>query len=185
MTRRVLPQRRAAETFTVTFGAHRFAVSVGYYDGTGPAEIFVTGTKAGSDMEAVSRDGAVLLSLALQHGVPVQTIAHAVTRDERNGPASIIGALADQLAAIASEAAPGHTDLMVPPETVGPFLQANPPPAPSPTHAKRGAIGGKARAASLTADQRKAIASKAAAARWARHNGKGNEHADDDRNPER
>jgi len=100
MTRRILPQRRFAETFAVTFGPNRFMLSIGFYETDGsPAEIFITGTKAGSDLEALARDGAVLLSLALQYGVSAQTIAHAITHDSNNGPASIIGMMADQLAA--------------------------------------------------------------------------------------
>jgi hypothetical protein len=41
----------------------------------------------------------VTLSLGLQHGVPIESIRHAVTRNEASGaPASIIGAVVDAVA---------------------------------------------------------------------------------------
>lgn len=165
MTRRILPQRRSAETFDVVHGPYRFIVSIGYFDdGAEPAEIFVTGTKAGSDMEALARDGAVLLSLALQHGVPVQTIVHSITRDGLGAPSSVIGALADQLATIAP-APRAHTNGSAHHDQQIRISKSG--------SARRGGRqGGLARAAKLTAEQRRAIASKAASARWARKRGK-------------
>ena len=68
--RRVLPQRRAAETFDLRFWNQPFTVTVGFYaDGT-PGEVFIDGCKTGNDIESIARDAGVLLSLALQHGVP-------------------------------------------------------------------------------------------------------------------
>jgi hypothetical protein len=100
--RRILPQRRAAETFDLTHGDMRtpFQVSVGFYEGAedaGPAEVFINGAKVGSVVEAVARDGAVLLSIALQHGVPLDVIQSAITRDSAGAPMSIIGAVVDKL----------------------------------------------------------------------------------------
>ncbi|MBI5111842.1 MAG: hypothetical protein HZA68_07705 [Rhodovulum sp.] len=98
MTRAVLPERRAVETFDLWHDSMSFTVSIGFYDDGRPGEVFVTGTKAGSGVEAVSRDGAILISLALQHGVPVDVIRHAVTRTAGDEPSSIIGAVVDRLA---------------------------------------------------------------------------------------
>jgi len=50
-------------------------------------------------VEAVARDAAVTLSLGLQHGVPIESIRHAVTRNGASGaPASIIVAVVDAVA---------------------------------------------------------------------------------------
>ena len=69
--RRVLPQRRAAETFNLRFWNQPFTVTVGFYaDGT-PGEVFIDGGKTGQDIQSTARDAAVILSLALQHGVPL------------------------------------------------------------------------------------------------------------------
>lgn len=99
--RRVLPQRRGTETFEITHADLRtpFQVSVGFYEGEAhePAEVFINGAKVGSVVEAVARDGAVLLSIALQHGVPLDVIQTAITRDSQGAPMSIIGCVVDKL----------------------------------------------------------------------------------------
>ena len=94
--RRTLPQRRAAETFDLQFWNQLFTVTIGFDpDGT-PGEVFI-GCKIGNDIESIARDAGVLLSLALQHGVAVETIAHAITRDTSGAAASILGAVVDAL----------------------------------------------------------------------------------------
>ena len=42
----------------------------------------------------------MVLSLALQHGAPIETIRHAVTRCSDGSPASILGAVVDRISAI-------------------------------------------------------------------------------------
>ena len=96
MTRRVLPQRRSSETFGLRFWGQPFTVTVGFYSDGMPGEVFI-GCKIGNDIESIARDAGVLLSLALQHGVAVETIAHAVTRDTSGAAASILGAVVDAL----------------------------------------------------------------------------------------
>ena len=68
--RRILPQRRPAVTFNLRFWNQPFTVTVGFYpDGTA-GEVFIDGGKTGQDIQSTARDAAVVLSLALQHGVP-------------------------------------------------------------------------------------------------------------------
>ena len=103
--RRVLPQRRAAETFDLRFWNQPFTVTVGVYaDGT-PGEVFIDGGKTGQDVQSTARDAAVVLSLALQHGTPIEVIRRAVTRSGAGEAASIPGAIADRLPEIARGAA--------------------------------------------------------------------------------
>ena len=97
MIRRTLPQRRAAETFDLRLWKQLFTVTVGFYaDGT-PSEVFIDGGKTGQDIQSTARDAAVVLSLALQHGIPIEAIRHAVTRGASEEPASILGAVVDAL----------------------------------------------------------------------------------------
>jgi hypothetical protein len=102
--RRVLPQRRLAETFEIAFGGldRAHTVTVGYYDDHSIGEVFINGGKSGEMVESIARDGAVLLSLALQYGADLANIKSAITRDGQGSPASIIGAVVDRL----SEEAP-------------------------------------------------------------------------------
>ena len=96
--RRTLPQRRAAETFDLRFWNQLFTVTVGFYaDGT-PGEVFIDGGKTGQDIQSTARDAAVVLSLAMQHGTPIETIRHAITRNGSGAAVSILGAIVDAIA---------------------------------------------------------------------------------------
>jgi hypothetical protein len=96
--RRILPQRRRSETFTMRLDAMRvFEVTVGHYPDGSVGEVFITGAKAGTDMDSANRDSAILLSLALQHHVPLETIRHAITRNKDGTAASIVGAVIDRI----------------------------------------------------------------------------------------
>ena len=54
-------------------------------------EVFIDGGKTGQDVQSTARDAAVVLSLALQHGTPIEVIRHAVTRSGSGEAASILG----------------------------------------------------------------------------------------------
>lgn len=97
--RRALPMRRYCETFELPFGGltKGHVVTVGYYRDGAIGEVFISGGKSGEAVEAIARDGAVLISMALQYGVPLDTIKHALTRDSQDQPQSIIGAVVDRL----------------------------------------------------------------------------------------
>ena len=100
MIRRTLPQRRASETFDLRFWSQDFTITIGRYpDGT-LGEVFIDGGKTGQDIQSTARDAAMVLSLALQHGTPIEAIRHAVTRSGSGEAASILGAIVDVLPAI-------------------------------------------------------------------------------------
>jgi hypothetical protein len=103
MSRRTLPQRRAAETFEFRHGQQPVTVTTGYYaDGT-LGEVFVSAPKVGSSLEAIARDGAVLLSIAIQYRVPLDVLRNAVTREQDGSASSVIGAVIDRLANVSRE----------------------------------------------------------------------------------
>ena len=60
---------------------------------------FVRVDPASSDLQILANDAAVILSLALQHGVILDTIRHGVAREESGRPQSIVGAVVDAFAA--------------------------------------------------------------------------------------
>lgn len=97
--RKLLPSRRHSESFRINHGGMSldYGVTAGYYDDGSLGEVFITGGKSGQDVEAIARDGAVLMSLALQHGAILETLAGAITRDSRGAPSSVIGVVIDQL----------------------------------------------------------------------------------------
>lgn len=98
MTRERLPQRRRSETVTFVHINTRYEGTAGFYDDGRVAEVFLHGPKAGSDLEAVARDAAVTTSLALQHGVPLDTIRAALTREPDGTPAGAMGVLLEKIA---------------------------------------------------------------------------------------
>jgi hypothetical protein len=94
-----LPNRRAAETFTVDCRGLVFTCSVGRFADDRLAEIFLRGDKASSAVDAAAKDSAVGCSLGLQHGVPLETIRHALLRDARGVAASPLGSALDLVGA--------------------------------------------------------------------------------------
>jgi hypothetical protein len=103
--RRVLPQRRAAETFTVVCRNQPVTITAGFYDDGTLGEVFITTAKSGADLQNIANDAAVILSLALQHHVSIEAIRHAVTRNGSGEAASILGATVDRLATVSVTAA--------------------------------------------------------------------------------
>lgn len=101
-SRRQLPSRRQCSVHEFELDGHSCVVTLGYYaDGT-PGEVFLTSGKSGSTIDAVLSDAAILASLALQHGVPPETLAKSMGRRTRRRRASVVGAAMDILACAAS-----------------------------------------------------------------------------------
>lgn len=98
-TREQLPQRRRAESFEVEFGqyAPTYLVTLGYYADGRLGEVFISGGKSGELVESIARDGAIVLSFALQHGASLEAIGRALTRDGQGAPSSVVGAVVDAM----------------------------------------------------------------------------------------
>jgi hypothetical protein len=75
-------------------------MTIGFYDEAmkRPGEIFLTAAKSGTDVEVNARDGAIAVSLALQHGVPLDVLAHSMTRNPDGSPSGPLGVALDLLA---------------------------------------------------------------------------------------
>jgi hypothetical protein len=84
VTRQHLPNRRDNETYTFEHDGHRYRASAGRFPNGDLAELFLDAAKAGTPLQQNAECVAILTSLALQHGVPPETIRHAV-----NGPIAI------------------------------------------------------------------------------------------------
>jgi hypothetical protein len=99
MTSRMrLQNRRLASTFDLEHVGLRYKVTAGYFpDGT-LAEIFVSNHKAGNASDVAARDAGILVSLCLQHGCSVETIAKALSRNSNGSASGVIGAALDHIA---------------------------------------------------------------------------------------
>ena len=99
MSRQKLPQRRVSETFNLVFKNQPITATIGFYPDGNVGEIFVDVAKTGNDLAHIARDAAIVVSIALQFGAPVEAIRHAITRNSDGAPASIVGAVIDSISA--------------------------------------------------------------------------------------
>ncbi len=104
MTRQRLPNRRPAVTEEIEAGGTHLTATVGFAADGCPAELFLSGGKTGSALDTILGDAAIVISIALQHGIPAATLRKSVGRvpETLDGPAvraaSPIGAALDLLA---------------------------------------------------------------------------------------
>ncbi len=79
--RRRLPNRRPSHTETLEVGGQTFTATVGFDPEYGsPRELFLTAGKEGSLLNAMLADAAVVVSIALPHGIPAAALAKSVGR---------------------------------------------------------------------------------------------------------
>ncbi len=108
MTRIPLFNRRGAGSFEIehvdplagTGEPLRYHVTIGQFPDASSGEVFITPlgkSGKGSMLEAIARDAAILMSLAIQYGAPLETMRRAVTRDEQNRPQTFVGAVLDAM----------------------------------------------------------------------------------------
>ena len=94
-SRRVLPRRRPNTSARIAAGAVAAHATVGFEAEGRPAEIFLRptgGAKSGSEVDFLLDDLAVIVSVALQHGVPAAALARSVSRGRDGTPTTIAGA---------------------------------------------------------------------------------------------
>jgi len=92
-----LPNRRASENFAFECNGQPCLGSAARYNDGRLAEIFISNAKVGSHSDAAAKDAAVVCSIALQFGVPVDVIRHALLRDQRGKASSPLGVALDLL----------------------------------------------------------------------------------------
>jgi len=92
-----LPNRRSAETSAFERDNLKFQMTVGRYPDDRAGELFLSSEHGNSLLDVLAHDAAILASLALQFGCPLETIRHAVTRDSQGVSASPIGEALDRI----------------------------------------------------------------------------------------
>jgi ribonucleoside-diphosphate reductase alpha chain len=103
-SRQRLQNRRPHWLFKFESGGQVYTGGIGRFDDGRIAEIFINGAKVGSTAAANAQDAAIIASLAIQHGCPLETIRHALTRTgDSCGP---LAALLDEVERQSEEARP-------------------------------------------------------------------------------
>jgi ribonucleoside-diphosphate reductase alpha chain len=74
-TRRRMPDEREAITHHFSIADHDGYITVGKYEDGSPGEVFMKMAKQGSTVAGLMDSLAICMSLALQHGVPLQVMA--------------------------------------------------------------------------------------------------------------
>lgn len=102
MTNRRRPaDRRSHETIAIEHDEQRYKVGLGREVAggrVGPViEVFINAQKVNSALDVLASDGAILMSLLLQHGCPPDVIYHAMKRNPNGSPASPLGVAASYL----------------------------------------------------------------------------------------
>ncbi len=79
--RQRLPNRRPSHTETLEVDNQVVIATVGFDPRTGqPCEIFLNAGKEGTMLSAMLADAAVVISIALQHGIPAAALAKSIGR---------------------------------------------------------------------------------------------------------
>ena len=100
--RKRLPDRRRHLTVDVDVDPEtprgvKCKLGVGLDAGGRPAEVFLTGVKSGGILDGLLNDAAIVLSLALQHGVAAADIAHSLGLTEADARVSVLGTAIDRV----------------------------------------------------------------------------------------
>ena len=96
--RQRLPNRRASTSFDIEVSGRRYRCTASFFADGNLGEIFLSNNKAGSDSDCAARDSAVVASIALQFGVPLDVIRKALMRDSRGRPNGPLGVALDLIA---------------------------------------------------------------------------------------
>jgi hypothetical protein len=78
--RQKLRERRPHWLYRFECEGQSYTGGIGRFDDGRIAEIFINGSKVGAAAETNAQDAAIVASLALQHGCPIDTIRHALAR---------------------------------------------------------------------------------------------------------
>ena len=99
-----LSNRRASTTFSFDCNGLGYCATFSRFPNGDLSEIFLSNSKAGSHSDSAAKDSAVVCSIALQHGVPVDAIRKALLRDSHGRASSPLGVALDRI----SEMGGGH-----------------------------------------------------------------------------
>lgn len=117
-----LRDRRMSVSEVIEIGGQTYTATAGIdISVLGVREVFLSAAKEGSGMDAILGDAAVVISVALQHGVPIEALAKSVARIRtmplapkdldfehlsETVPATALGATLDFLQDVLAEARP-------------------------------------------------------------------------------
>jgi ribonucleoside-diphosphate reductase alpha chain len=100
MTRHRLPDRRASVVFSFECNGLHYTASASWHNDGTLGEIFVGNHRADSHADSCAKDAAILASIALQFGAPLDVLCKALLRDSQGHPSTPIGCALDLLVVV-------------------------------------------------------------------------------------
>ena len=82
-----LQDERSAITHHFAFGSHEGYLTVGFYPNGQPGEIFIRMAKAGSTIAGLMECFGTVVSISLQHGVPLKVLCDKLSHTRFEPPA--------------------------------------------------------------------------------------------------
>lgn len=95
--RKALPNRRRNETVEFDRDGIQITMTVGFRDDGAIGEVFLNADRSDSMIDVLLSDAAIIASVALQYGVPLRELSHAIKRDRFGIASSPIGAALDHI----------------------------------------------------------------------------------------
>jgi hypothetical protein len=95
--RRRLPQRRRSESFNFECNGLAYTATASWFEDGALGEVFVGNHRCDSHTDSCAKDAAILASICLQFGAPLDVIRKALLRDSRGRPSTPIGCALDLL----------------------------------------------------------------------------------------
>lgn len=89
MSRAELPTRRRTVSQKVRIAGQTVHYSIGLYPDGSPGELWIEVAKAGAALRAWAGEAAMMVSIALQHGTPLDTIVNLFI-ETRNQPSGVV-----------------------------------------------------------------------------------------------
>jgi hypothetical protein len=96
--RQRLPNRRRSESFGFECNGLKYTATASWFDDGRLGEIFLGNHRADSHADACAKDSAILASIALQCGAPLDVLRKSLLRDSQGRPSTPIGCALDLLA---------------------------------------------------------------------------------------
>jgi ribonucleoside-diphosphate reductase alpha chain len=93
-----LRNRHSSETFSLECNGLKYTATASWFDDGRLGEVFLGNHRADSHADACAKDAAILASLALQYGAPLDVLRKALLRDARERASTPIGVALDMLA---------------------------------------------------------------------------------------
>ena len=93
-----LPNRHASLNFSFECNGLHYSATASWFDDGRLGEIFLGNHRADSHADACAKDTAILASIALQCGAPLDVLRKALLRDSQGRPSTPIGCALDLIA---------------------------------------------------------------------------------------